>query len=237
LTSRSAGGIGLGLEKFAYPIKAVEFLRQERVLEKSQGRLYHTYNFGGYLMWANQPHQVFIDGRVRPYLGDVFNRYWANFEGDGVWKDTAARYGITAALMTLPHTDGKTIYNDSSPMFPKEEWALVYFDDIAALYVQRMDGLKDLIERHEYKILNPQKLDITYLQTEIQSQEQFDKAAREIQKGLAFNPDSWRLHFTLAYAWSLAGAEQQMADELKRTLEINPRFTPARNILDKVSSR
>lgn len=224
-------GIGLGLDKFAYPVQAVNFIRQERLLEKSNGQLYHTYNFGGYLIWANQPYKVFVDGRVRPYLGGAFQRYWSNFEGGEVWKDSVQRFGITVALMTLPHTDGKTLYNVSLPMFPKEEWALIYYDDTAMIYAKRIDEFKEVIERYEYTMLDPQSLDLTYLQERIRSQEEFDAAVREVQKGLAINPESFRLHFTLAYVYSLAEAQQAMMQELNKTLEINPRFEPAKNVL------
>jgi tetratricopeptide (TPR) repeat protein len=234
LAKNSPLGIGLGLEKFSYPVQAVEFLQQEQVLEKSQGNLYHTYNFGGYLTWANQPHKVFIDGRVRPYLGDVFQTYWNNFEGADVWKNSQQKYHITAALMTLAHTDGTTIYNDSSAMFPKEEWALVYYDDVAALYVKRLPELQELIGKNEYIILQPNNPDLSYLQAYIQSDEAFQEALTEVQRGLSINPESYRLHFTAAYIYSLAGQPQLIQQELEKTLKINPSFEPARAILESI---
>ena len=232
LAKNSPLGIGLGLEKFAYPVKAVQFLQENRILELSKSNLYHTYNFGGYLMWTNQPYGVYIDGRVRPYHGEVFNRYWDNFEGGRTWMDTVQRYHIGAALMTLAHTDGTTIYNDSSRMFPKEEWALVYYDDIAALYVRRMDELQQFIQQNEYTILKPQALDLSYLQEYAKSEKSFQEARGEVQRGLSTNPDSYRLHFTAAYLYSLAGLNNQMREELEKTLKINPYFQPAKNVLE-----
>lgn len=227
----SALGVGLGMEKFSYPVEAVKFLQNEKILEKSQGNLYHTYNFGGYLIFANQPHKVFLDGRTRPYLGEVFSRYWANFEGTDAWRDSIERYNITAALMTLPHTDGTTTYNQSAPMFPREKWALIYYDDIAILYVRRDDLLRGLINMHEYKILNPQHMDFAYLGEFVQSQETFEQALGEVDRGLLLNPDSYRLHFTRAYVLALAGNEELMRQELETTLRINPHFQAAKNIL------
>ncbi|MCH7604962.1 hypothetical protein IID24_03170 [Patescibacteria group bacterium] len=234
IAKSSSPGIGLGLSKFSYPVEAVEFIQREQLLEKSTGNLYHTYNFGGYLIWANQPHKVFIDGRVRPYLGKIFNRYWNNFEGGEVWQDTQTRYNITTALMTLPHISGGRVYNTSSPMFAKNEWALIYYDDVAAIYVRRVEELQDVIETYEYTFLDPQNLDTTYLQPLIQSQEDFDAVLEELQRALSLNPDSYRLHFTAAYVFSLVGQDQLMIEELNKTLEINPHFKTAQDILDTI---
>lgn len=234
ISKSSSPGIGLGLSKFSYPVEAVQFIQQEQLLEKSAGNLYHTYNFGGYLIWANQPHKVFIDGRVRPYLGEVFNRYWNNFEGGELWQDTQTKYNITTALMTLPHISGGTVYNTSSPMFTKDEWALIYYDDVAAIYVRRVEELQDVIEKYEYTFLDPQNLDINYLQPLIQSQEDFDAVLGELQRALLLRPNSYRLHFTAAYVFSLVGQDQLMLEELNKTLEINPHFKTAQDILDTI---
>ena len=136
--------------------------------------------------------------------------------------------------MTLPHTDGKTVYNNSTPMFPKEEWALVYYDDVASIYVRRLDELAGFIAQYEYKVLNPQSLDLSYLQEYVQSEETFQETVGEIQRALAQNPNSYRLRFTLAYMYSLAGLSNQMQEELKKTLDIHPHFQQAKDILNQL---
>jgi len=226
-------GIGLGLKKFTYPVKAVEFIKHERLLEESNGQLYNTYNFGGYLLWTMYPHKIFIDGRMQLYTGEIFNNYWNNFEGGDVWKETVEKYNITLALMTLPHTDGKKVYNDSSKMFPKEDWALVYYNDVCMIYVRRIDSLRDFTEEYEYKIINPQAMDFSYFQEQIKSQEDFENVLKEIKRGLEINPESYRLHFTLSYLYSLVGAEKEMLEELNKTLKINPYFKAAQEIFEE----
>lgn len=235
-TKNNKLGIGLGLEKFSYPVNAVEFIKKERLLEKTQGNLYNTYNFGGYLIWNLPEHKVFIDGRMEPYEKKVFEIYWNNFEGNEIWQQSQEKYKITAALMTLPHTDGKKVYNDSTKMFPKDKWALVYYDDVCVIYVRRLEALKDIIEKYEYKMLNPQAMDFSYFQQTIQNEEDFNKAIAEIKKGLEINPDSYRLHFTLSYFYSMANRQDLMIDELNKTLKINPWFKPAQNILNQYTN-
>ena len=77
---------------------------------------------------------------------------------------------------------------------------------------------------------------MSYIQQYIQSQEDFDAVIQEIQQALKVSPESARLHFTLAYTYSLAGLQNQMRDELQKALQINPRFEPAKNILNQLES-
>lgn len=230
-------GFGLGLQKFTYPDKAVEFIKKERLLEKSNGQIYNTYNFGGYLMWTLYPHRVFIDGRAFPYYGKIFENYWKNFEDENIWEKNVQDYNITVALMTLPHTDGKKIYNDSSRMFPKNKWALIYYDDACMIYVKRIEEFNEIIKKYEYKIIESQKIDFAYFQKAIKNQEDFDNALKEVKRGLEINPESYRLHFTLSCLYNLAGQNDKMLEEIKKTIKINPHFRPAQEILDKYYSK
>ncbi len=212
----------LGLSPFTYPVDAVEFIRSERLLELAGGNLYHTYNFGGYLMWALPEHKVFIDGRGRPYHGDIINRYWSNFEGKEVWRETVEKYDISAALMTLPHMSGGVEYNNSEAMFPKQEWALIYFDDTAALYVRRVPELQETIKKYEYTWLNPQKSDVQYLGQLIKSETDVAEVMAEIDRGLEQHPNSFRLHFTKAYVLSQMGRTAESQAELNAARALNP---------------
>lgn len=226
-------GWGLGLQKFTYPVKAVEWIKAEKLLEKSGGQIYNTYNFGGYLMWTIYPHKIFIDGRAFPYYGEIFENYWKNFEDEDVWKNTIEKYNITLALMTLPHGSGETTYNDSSKMFPKEDWALVYYDDVGIVYLKRMEELSDIINKHEYKVINPQAVDFAYFAEIIKNQEDFEDAIEEVKRALQISPDSYRLHFTMSYLYNFNGQTDEMLKEIKKTLEINPSFGAAQRVLDE----
>ena len=232
-------GIGTGLQKFTYPENAVNFLKNEMLLKRTNGNLYNTYNFGGYLIWAFQPHKVFIDGRLEPYaIGEnkAFDAYWSNFEGGDSWRQTVEKYGITVALMTLPHTDGVKVYNDSQKMFPSENWALVYYDDVSIIYVKRNPEINDFIRKYEYKIINPQAMDFSYFQDKIIAQKDFDGALNEVKRGLEINPDSYRLHFTASYLYNMENREELTKKELAETLEINPQFKAAQDVLTQINN-
>ncbi|OHA65034.1 MAG: hypothetical protein A2667_03380 [Candidatus Wildermuthbacteria bacterium RIFCSPHIGHO2_01_FULL_47_27] len=232
-TKNYGPGINPGVPKSSYPVDAVRFIQQLKDLpQKSGGRIFNSYNFGGYLIWNLHPqYKVFLDGRYTPYAGEIFDKYWESVEGGKAWKNTVKKYDITLALMPLPYSDGKTIYNNSSAMFPEAEWAPIYYDDVSIIYAKKTDELQDVIGKYGYKVLNPQELDLSYIQSKIKSREDFDMALREIQRGLEVNPDSYRLHFTAAYLYGFADDENQMKTELRKVLEINPNFGPARQLL------
>ena len=46
----------------------------------------------------------------------------------------------------------------STLWFPTEDWALVYWDDVAMVFVQRDGAPAGLLERHEYRVLRPDDL-------------------------------------------------------------------------------
>jgi len=227
-------GIGFGLEKFVYPERAVEFIKKTELLKRNKGNLYNTYNFGGYLIWNLPEHKVFVDGRMQPYVDGIFDNYWNNFESGKLWEETVKKYNIIAALMTLPHTDGKTIYNDSTKMFPKDDWALIYYDDVAMIYIRRIPELKGFVDKLEYQLLNPQAMDFSYFQETLKTQADFEKALAETKRGLEINPQSYRLHFTLSYLYTMGNRQDLTRQELQKTLEINPWFKPAHIILDSL---
>ena len=135
--------------------------------------------------------------------------------------------------MNLPHVSGETIYNNSSKMFPKEDWALVYYDDVGMIYLKRMEELSDVINKHEYKVINPQAMDLDYFGEIIKNQEDFERAMGEVKRALQVNPDSYRLHFTMSYLYNLNGQKDEMLKEIKKTLEINPFFGAAQRVLDE----
>ena len=54
-----------------YPVAAVEWLK----VHNPQGRLFNTYNWGGYLLWNLPEYPVFIDGRADMYGKDILSQW------------------------------------------------------------------------------------------------------------------------------------------------------------------
>ena len=145
--------------------RAVEFIVRERaVLEPL--RLFNQYEWGGYLGWRmGEGYKVFGDGRYlfHSQLPEVQK---ALIAGGGI-AELAERRGLVGFLMKnerllLPST---RVYPDGTSReiarpwyvftFPRERWALVYWDDQALLFLDRAKAPATWLSEHEYRWLRP----------------------------------------------------------------------------------
>lgn len=107
------------------PVAAVEALNDLA----PAGKLFNSYNWGGYLTLFAPDYPVFVDGRTDLY-GDAFltSDYYRTAVGAPGWRDTLARYGIGAVL----------IEPQSGLAFALREepgWRVAYEDELAVLFV------------------------------------------------------------------------------------------------------
>ncbi|MFI5362007.1 MAG: hypothetical protein ACHQ49_08570 [Elusimicrobiota bacterium] len=143
------------------PRRAGLFLRREK--EALSGlRLYNPYNWGGYFDYELWPdYKVFMDGRYlfADLLADVDDAQ----KNPDVWRDFLDDQGVELLVyaneglmllkkgIDLPHP-----YLDFS--LPRKEWALVYWDQHALIYVRRRSVAADWLERREFRWLRPHDL-------------------------------------------------------------------------------
>lgn len=154
--------LGLGLAAGNEPEAAASFLESEHL----DGRLYNDVRFGGYLIWRRYPGKVFIDSRNEIY-GDLLRDIAGAMAGPDTWRALLDREKIDAAFLRYPPTLQKVVYTGhdgsrkvaerafSAAYFPAADWALVYWDDDAMIFVRRTPGHEELIRRREYVTLNP----------------------------------------------------------------------------------
>lgn len=78
------------------PVKATEFIVRAGI----NGRMFHTYHYGGYLIQTLQPTQkVFIDGRADMYGDKFIEEYIAISQVAAGWKEKFEKYGIDYVVM------------------------------------------------------------------------------------------------------------------------------------------
>lgn len=107
-----------------FPVKAVEYMKQHPLPQ----RMFDSYGFGGYLVWAGQ--KVFIDGRSELYEdGGVLADYvqLAQMKPGGL--DVLRRYQIESCLLLRDEPL-------SGVLAALPDWKKVYSDDISAIYVR-----------------------------------------------------------------------------------------------------
>ncbi len=108
-----------------YPLGALEFLKAE----STEGQLFNSYNWGGYLMFHAPEFPVFIDGRSDLYR-DFLGEYASAVSGGAEWRSLFARHDIGIAL----------IENDSplaANLEAAEDWNLAYQDEVASVYLRQ----------------------------------------------------------------------------------------------------
>jgi hypothetical protein len=141
--------------------RAVDFVaREQGVLGNIQ--LFNQYEWGGYLGWRlGADQKVFGDGRY--LFHSQLPEINAALTSAQNLADFAARRGLDGFLIknldaklptTRAYPDGTT-RSFARPWFvsylPREKWALVYWDDQALVFVDRVKVPPDWLAAHEYR--------------------------------------------------------------------------------------
>jgi hypothetical protein len=77
----------------AYPTAALPAIRS------GSGVLMNEYDWGGYLIWRAPERPVFVDGRLFPFLPDVFADWREAVELGPRWKEVLDRYKVAQVLL------------------------------------------------------------------------------------------------------------------------------------------
>ncbi len=127
---RSYVGIGVGFEPKHFPEGAVRYIEAN----EPRGHMYNFMPFGGYLSWRLHPkHRVLVDGR-QAFVHDsqlVARVHQSNFEPD-VFRGLVGEFDIQWAV--IRSREGEPF---GMPLARSKDFAMVFFDDVGAIYVRR----------------------------------------------------------------------------------------------------
>ncbi len=140
--------------KNTYPEKAVEYIKKN----KTKGKLFSEYSWGGYLIWKLPEQKVFIDGRMpswrwegRAGESDYAMRDYTKIV-KGEYEEQFKRYGVTRVLIAKKEGKllGQKIAEAILLMFGKKElegilikklekdgWKKVFDDGVGIVYERR----------------------------------------------------------------------------------------------------
>jgi tetratricopeptide (TPR) repeat protein len=137
---------GFGINDLFLPERALRYLDDAGV----EGRVFNTFHWGGYLAWRDFPNRVpIIDGRAYADPTVLWDLRFARQDA-GLLEQLRARYAFDIAVLAYPPRD-----QAESDAFATPQWALVYWDDVALVYLRRSSRFATLIERNEYHHVNP----------------------------------------------------------------------------------
>jgi len=63
------------------------------------GRLFNSYNWGGYLLWELPEYPVFIDGRTDLYNDELINEWLQVMRGEPGWQEALDRWQVRLVLL------------------------------------------------------------------------------------------------------------------------------------------
>jgi tetratricopeptide (TPR) repeat protein len=150
---------GLGAHLEALPEGALRYLDANRI----EGRVYNTFQWGGYLAWRDFPRRApIVDGRGYLPPGLIEEVTFARSHPRHL-RRLADAYGFDVAVVDYPvYTAG-----DTAPVVESDgvaradlalnapDWALVHWDDVALVYLRRVPRHAALIARDEYRLVTP----------------------------------------------------------------------------------
>lgn len=205
---------GFGVMPHFFPEGAAAFLERHRL----DGRIFNSYQFGAYLMWRRWPaNLVFIDGRYDAVLfgQDLLEAYIAAYKSPAALDRVAAAYGVEILVL------------DANPDHQMEHirhhrnWARVYWDPVAEVYVRRGGRFATLMAAREYR-LTRSDTSLAYLAEYRRSADMWAQAVGELRRALVDNPENELAWQALAQEYAAMGpsALEQRLEALTRAVSI-----------------
>jgi hypothetical protein len=192
---------GFGIAPGLFPERAVDALAGFEPV----GNLFNSPAFGGYLLWRlYPPRQVFVDTRNEVDPG-LLRELVAARSGTVAWEALLARYRIDAALVgyeerpravaSEPTEAGSAPAVEhvatSALLFPRERFALVFWDDVSMLFLARTPERAAGLVGRESRFIQPE--DWRNLLARARRDAAFRReAARELTEKLAQDPSCRR---------------------------------------------
>lgn len=108
------------------PLGAVENLKRI----EPQGRLFNSYNWGSYLLWALPEYPVFIDGRTDLYTDEVIDQWLQVIRLEPGWQQVLEDYDVGLILIEQDSMLDRILEYESG-------WVPVYEDSLAVIYQRK----------------------------------------------------------------------------------------------------
>jgi len=203
---------GLGVHKKYFPVRAFEFIRQNKI----KPRVYNTANLGGAFIFNFFPEQkAFEDTRLISYEAMLAFKQSSNRPD---FLKLTEYYDVNYALLD---TDLRIITQYPNIL---EKWALVYFDDFCEILVKKSPENEYIYKGKEFLVINPETLE-EFVESSIENSTLYLNAVYELRRAIDMVPDSFRLHYALGALLSVNPKNAVEAEaELRKSLEILPLY-------------
>lgn len=143
---------GWGVDDQFIPVQMFDFMKQNNI----SGTPFNHFGTGGYLVWNFPSEKNFIDSRN---LNDEIFSDYNNIMGMAPgFERKLEEIGVDYIVYLDPDlirrpADLKRLVTSYFARSPK--WKLVFWDDKSLLFVKNIEKFSDVINRFEYRVMNP----------------------------------------------------------------------------------
>lgn len=104
------------------PLGAVAYLQENR----PEGRLFNSYNWGGYLIWSLPDYPVFVDGRTDLHGDELILEWLAIVQAEPGWEQDLRTWDVNLVLIEPQWALARVL--------PYAGWTMLYEDEHSVLY-------------------------------------------------------------------------------------------------------
>jgi len=146
---------GVGIDERAVPERALRYLDARSV----EGRVFNVFHWGGYIEWRDFPRRAaIVDGRGQLPRGLLDEIHFARIYTQHLER-LADAYDLDVAIVDYPSYSGDRPEDLVGPgadvALSSPRWALVYWDDVALVYLRRTPRRAAIIARDEFRYAKP----------------------------------------------------------------------------------
>ncbi len=180
---------GFGINSDFIPVQLFDFMKANNVQNIGE-RVFNHFGTGGFFIWNFPDKKNFIDSRN--LNDDIFFKYNDLISKRPGFEKKLDEYGIDYAiylapdLVRMPEEMQSTIisYFCTSP-----NWKLIFWDDKSFLWVRNLPKFEELIQKYEYKYLNPYSYSYYRQQIEKGLREDKQTVKKEYDRKMSETPD------------------------------------------------
>ncbi len=179
---------GWGIDKDFIPVELFDFMKQNNI----SGKPFNQFGTGGYLVWNFPGEKNFIDSRN---LNDeIFNEYNTIMSMLPGFEKKIEAYGFDYVIYLDPDlirrpAELKTVI--VSYLIRNPNWKLVFWDDKSFLFVKNIPKFYELINKYEFKIINPYTALFYKNEFEKNISENKEKAKEELKRKSETEPNGY----------------------------------------------
>ena len=205
---------GFGIDGRSTPLGAFRFIDENRL----PGEVWNEDAWGGAFLWHFWPRRRdFVDNRLGVFNEAFFREIYIPVrDGEEGWEAVLDCYGVNTLLMEMAE---KPI-GIQGRAFQSPRWALLYWDDTSMVYVRRSAARKELLQRFEYRVVDP-----TDLLARLNAPATRPQAIVELERAVDESGRSWRSLNGLGVAYGMAGRYADASALFHEALALYPRIT------------